>query len=323
MSGDEARFCDRTYDFDGATGALLSIPSANPINHHQAITDPTGCEPIDLDARLFVPTPNGDELPATVIMVPGSLGVAPNHEQHAETLFRAGFAVCLLDPFGPRSVTSTVAQQTQYSFAASAFDVLATLRVLRARPELDAERIGAQGHSRGGSAVTTAAHRRFADPIVGPDVALAAVYAVYPWCGQQFLDADIGPTRYRAIIGDRDEWCSVQEVQAQVNALRQQGPQASVRVVSGGAHSFDRFEELHTIAEASVAPTAPTVMLADDGAMILPQVGEPDPNTTDRDAFVAAIEAGHGRRGAAIGGVGHQPALFKSDMVEFHQFWSR
>ena len=78
----------------------------------------------------------------------------------------------------------------------------------------------------------------------------------------------------------------------------------------------------YTIEEASVAPTAPTVMLADDGAMILPSVGEPDPTATDRDAFMAGIRAGHGRRGAAIGGVGDEPALFTQDMLTFHRGWS-
>lgn len=318
---DAERFRDRTITYAGVTGEVLALPSANPINHHQAITDPRGCEAIDIDAQLFVPPSTGQ--PATVIVVPGSLGVGPNHEQHAETLVGAGFAVCLIDPFGARSVASTVAAQTQYSFAASAFDVLAALRVLRERADLDAERIGAQGHSRGGSAVTIASHRRFADPIVGPHVGLAAVYAVYPWCGQQFLDADIGSTSYRATIGVLDEWCSVQETQAQVQALRQRGADASIRLVAGAHHSFDRLEAPHTIEEASVAPTAPTVMLADDGAMILPGADEADPSVTDRDAFVAAIESGHGRRGAAIGGVGDQPAEFTADMVAFHRSWSQ
>ncbi|MEM9132263.1 MAG: dienelactone hydrolase family protein [Actinomycetota bacterium] len=314
------RFRHRSITYSGVTGEVLTIPSANPVNYHQAITDPAGCDRVDIDAQLFVPV--AESRPATVIVVPGSLGVGPNHEQHAATLVDAGFAVCLLDPFGARLVASTVARQTQYSFAASAFDVLAALQVLRRRDDLDADRIGAQGHSRGGSAVTIAAHRRFADPIVGAEVAMAAVYAVYPWCGQQFLDADIGSTIYRATIGEHDEWCSVQEAQAQVHALRQRGSDATIRVVAGAQHSFDRLEAPHTIDEASVAPTAPTVMLADDGAMILPTVGEADPAATDRDAFMAAIDGGHGRRGAAIGGVGDQPARFAADMLDFHRRWS-
>ena len=36
-----------------------------------------------------------------------------------------GIAALVIDPFGARAVTSTVANQTQFSFAASAFDVLA------------------------------------------------------------------------------------------------------------------------------------------------------------------------------------------------------
>ena len=57
--------------------------------------------------------------------------------------------------------------QTQYSFAASAFDVLATYKKLSEREEIDSDRIGAQGHSRGGSAILTAVTRKFADPIIG------------------------------------------------------------------------------------------------------------------------------------------------------------
>ena len=312
----QTRFRDDEVVYHGIVGENLTIPSANPVNYHQAITSPGACEPMEIDAKMFLPD-SADPLPA-VMMVPGSLGVGPNHEAHAETLVGEGFAVCVLDPFGPRAVASTIANQTAYSFAASAFDVLATLKVLQARPEIDPSRIAAQGHSRGGAAVTIAACRSFADPIVGADAGLAAAYAVYPWCGHQFLNPSIGSTRYRAIIGERDEWCSVQEVQAQTQAIRLTGGDASIRVVANAHHSFDRLEEVHTLEDASVTPPAPTIMLSDDGAMIDPRVGEPNPSLTDRDGFVAAIAGGHGRRGAAIGGEGDQPDVFRDDMIRFH-----
>ena len=79
------------------------------------------------------------------MIVPGSLGVAPSHVAHAEALTRAGLATFVLDSFGARGVTSTVANQTQFSFAASAYDVLAAWKVLASLPEIDATRIGAQG----------------------------------------------------------------------------------------------------------------------------------------------------------------------------------
>lgn len=313
----EIRYRDDDVSAAGVRGENLVVASANPINYHQAMNDPEGCAPIDIDAKLFVPS--AEQPLATVMIVPGSLGVGPNHEAHAETLVDAGYAVCVIDPFGPRAVASTVANQTAYSFAASAFDVLATLRVLRERSELDPDRIAAQGHSRGGSAVTIAAMRRFADPIVGAGVGLAAAYAAYPWCGHQFLDPSVGTTRYRAICAERDQWCSVQEAQAQTAAIRLTGGDATCAVVAGAEHSFDRLSEPYSIDDASVAPTAPTIMLADDGAMIDPRLGTPDAALTDRDMFIAGLAGGHGRRGAVIGGVDDQPAIFRDDMLAFHR----
>ncbi len=316
MAESSLRYRDIETSYAGVVGENVVISSANPINFHQAITDPGGCERIDIDAKVFLP-PAAEPLPG-VIIVPGSLGVGPNHEAHAETLTEAGFAVMVLDPFGARSVASTVANQTAYSFAASAWDVLAAFHVFSARPEVASDRIAAQGHSRGGAAVLTAATRRFADAVAGPDVGLAAVYGVYPWCGQQFLDPAVGSTRVRSIIGELDEWCSVQEAQGQINAIRATGADATMRIVEGAQHSFDRPEAPYTIAEASVTQFAPTIMLADDGAMIDPVTGLADPAMTDRQAFRSSVARGWGRRGAAIGGVGNEPDLFRSDMLAFH-----
>ncbi len=149
-------------------------------------------------------------------------------------------------------------------------------------------------------------------------MALAGVYAVYPWCGHQFADPEVGSTRVRAIVGDRDDWLSVQQVQAQVQAIRLVGGDASLRVVAGAGHSFDRREAVHEVPEASVAPGAPTVYLDGNGAMIDPGTGRPDATLTDRDMFLAAVDAGLGRWGAHIGSVGDQPDLFQADMLGFH-----
>lgn len=313
---DETRFRDQPVTLAGVVGENVEVPSANPVNYHQAVNDPTGCEPVVVDGKLFLP-PADRPLPL-VMVVPGSLGVGDNHVAHAETLVAAGYAVFLLDPFGSRAVTSTVANQTLYSFAASAFDVLAALVVMSGHPAVDPERICAQGHSRGGSAILTAAMRRFADPVVGDGVRLAGAYSVYPWCGHQFVDPTVGATRVRAIVGDRDDWLSVQQVQAQVQAIRLGGGDASLRIVPGAAHSFDRREAVHEVPEAAVAPLAPTVYVNDDGAMISPTTGQPDSATTDRDMFLLAIGAELGRWGAHIGSVGDQPDLFRADMLAFH-----
>lgn len=312
----EPRFRDEEVVLAGVAGQNVDVETANPRNYHEAITAPAACEPVTIDGKLF--TPSDQRGQPAVIVVPGSLGVGPNHRAHAESLVEAGYAVLVLDPFGARAVESTIANQTPYSFAASAFDVLAALRTLQEHPLIDGDRINAQGHSRGGSAVLTAATRRFAEPIVGADVGLAGVYAAYPWCGHQFVDPSVGDTRVRAILGEADEWCSLQQAQAQIRAMAQAGADATVRIVAGAAHSFDRLEDVHELEEAVVAPQAPTIFLTDDGAMIDPHTEEADPDLTDLDVFVAAAVAGFARRGASIGGVGDQPEIFRADMLSFH-----
>lgn len=296
--------------------AIIAIPTADPVNFHDAIANAGGARRLEIQALLAFPS--GDAPHSTVIVVPGSAGVSPNHVQHAATLLGEGLAVCLLDPFGARAVTSTVANQAQYSFAASAVDVAATLAVLAQHSDIDASRIAAQGHSRGGAAAIMAAMRPVCRAVAG-DLTFAGVFAAYPWCGQQFLRPDVGGTVVRAIIGERDEWCSVMAVQAQVHGIRLTGGDATLRIVPDAHHSFDRHEPVHRIEEARVSPNAPIEYLADDGAMIDPMTGQPDPARTDVHQFRAAVQSGFGQRGASLGSIEGQPELFVRDMLQFHR----
>ena len=318
------RFLEQDVVFaNGVAGQNIQIPSASPLNYHQVLCDAGAMPALEVDGKLFLPTDetraNSGPLPL-VMVVPGSLGVAPSHVGHAETLNALGFATFVLDSFGARGVTSTVAKQTQFSFAASAYDVLAAWKVLATLPEIDETRIGAQGHSRGGSAVFMAATRRFADAVVGEDNGLRAVLGAYPWSGHQFLDPRMGDTEARALIGDADEWCSPMQVQGHCQAIRLTGGKATMRLIAGAHHSFDRGTALSYIPEASVTPAAPTTYLADNGAFIHPLHDEPDPALVDRDVMVYSLKAGFGNKGAHIGSAEGEAELFRDDMIAF---WKR
>jgi dienelactone hydrolase len=277
--------------------------------------------PVTVDGKLFLP-PRGARVPPhpAIIVVPGSLGVADSHLRHAEAFTDRGIAAFVLDSFGARDVTSTVANQTQFSFAASAYDVLAAWKVLAALPEIDPARIGAQGHSRGGSAVLTAAVRRFADAVVGPGRGLCAVLGAYPWCGHQFLDPRVGPTEVRVLMGDADEWCSPMQAQAHCHAIRAAGGRASMRLFGGAQHSFDRGTPVVKIDDARIAPSAPIGFVAHDGAFLHPLSEAPDPKLVDRDLMVYALKAGYGSIGACIGSGPGEAELFRDEMMAF---WGR
>ena len=319
------RFRDRRIVFaNGVEGVTIEIPTASPANYHQAITEPRLMPRLAIDGKLFLPTAERREIASKgrakvplVIVVPGSSGVMPSHLAHAETLNDCGLATFVLDSFGARGVTSTVANQTQFSFAASAYDVLAAWKILSDHPDIDASRIGAQGHSRGGSAVLTAATRAFADAVIGRGRGLIAILAAYPWSGHQFLAPSAGTTTVRVLMGDADEWCSPMQVQGHLQAIRLAGGTASMRLFPGAHHSFDRASGLVDVAEASVSPAAPTTYLADDGAFIHPLEHAPNAALTDRDVMIYSIKAGYGRRGAKLGSRNDEAALFRDDMTTF------
>ena len=299
---------------NGIAGETLRIPTADPTGFHQAISEPDAMPPTEILGSLFLPPGEGPW--PVVIVVPGSLGVAPSHVAKADLLTEAGIACCVIDPFGTRGVTSTVANQAQYSFAASAWDVLAAAAVLVEHADVDAARIGAQGHSRGGSAVLSAACMA---PLVGSERAseLAAVYAAYPWSGMQFLRPDVGGTVVRSVIGDLDEWCLPLQVQAHMHAMVLCGCDASFRLFPNTHHSFDRPTPVEFVPDASTSPGAPTIYIRDDGALVHPVTGEADPGFTERDAMIYQVKSPYGRRGARIGTAGDQARAFHEDMMAF------
>jgi dienelactone hydrolase len=313
------RFREQDIVFaNGARGRNIDVPSASPLNYHQVISDPSRMTKVVMDGKLFLPPGAAGPVPA-VMIIPGSLGVAPSHVAHAEALNALGSAAFVLDNFAARGVTSTVANQTHFSFAASAYDVLATLKVLRDLPEIDGSRIGAQGHSRGGSAVLMAATRRLADAVVGTKIGLKGVLAAYPWCGHQFLDPRVGETDVRVIIGDADEWCSPMQVQGYCQAVRLTGGKVAMRLVGGAQHSFDRGTAIENIPDAAVSPAAPTAYVGDNGAFMHPLDDKPNPLLMDRDLMVYGLKAGYGRKGARIGSRDGESELFKADMLTYWQ----
>ena len=299
---------------NGIQGKTWQVETGNPQTFYQAISEPGSVEPIQIYAQTFLP--QGVERPPVVVVVPGSTGVAPSHIYKAELLTNAGMAAVLLDPFGSRNVASTVANQAQYSFAASAWDVLATVQAVAVSDQVNAQRIGVQGHSRGGAAILSAASMAKFTQFSGQ---IAGIYGAYPWSGQQFLNPGVGDVKVRSIVGDQDEWCLPQQIQGHMQALKMAGADASWRIVAGAHHSFDRPTEVELIAEASVSPGAPTIYIDDDGTYIHPVHGRTPPETTERELMLYGIKAGYGIRGARMGSEGDFADFFHADMMAFWQ----
>ncbi len=75
------RFRDQDIVFaDGSEGQNLDIPSANPLNYFDAVSNAAHLPRLSIDGKLFLPSSDkrqrGGKYPL-VMVVPGSLGVAP------------------------------------------------------------------------------------------------------------------------------------------------------------------------------------------------------------------------------------------------------
>lgn len=298
-------------------GIIVEVPTRNPADYGPAIHGDLGSN-IALTAQLFTPSRAGKRAPA-VIIVPGSGGIGPHHLEQALALVTAGFAVLVVDPFHARGIGDTIADQGRLTWAASAYDVLAALTYLRTRADIDPDRIGAVGSSRGGAAVMMAIAAPFSDAIVGRGRGLRAVVAGYPWCGTQFRSARLAKRAAVLVLqGDRDDWVSVQQCQDAVHALSVAGGDATMKIFAGGLHAFDRSGVPPTRIESAVTSTIyPTVYMDDAGRYYDLRSGEVDPSLNAGDFLNKSVAGGFLHKGVTVGTTGTQAADYIHEMVEF------
>jgi dienelactone hydrolase len=305
---------DRVVLANGVAGNTVHIDSGNP-KSYQEIVARSEFPHLQLNAKLFLP--DGNARRPVVIIAPGSSGVGNSAIAHATALTSAGIAVLVIDPFGGRSVTSTVADQGQFSFAASSYDVLVAVKYLSTLPEIDGAHIGALGYSRGGTAVLQAAVSPLANAVLGQGVSLRAVAAAWPWCGFQFERPDTGPTAIRFFVGDHDNWVSPIQCQGYAALMQDRNPEVSIRVFRNAVHGFGSGQPLRDAPDAMTALNAPITYINARGEVLDPYTGAPlsgiDPGA------LAKRSAPFLSRGARVGSQDDQAQQFVADLVGFFQ----
>jgi dienelactone hydrolase len=314
-AGSSPSFAERSMTLDnGIVGEAVRFASANPRNYQEIIAK-VQFPFIEIDAKLFVPSTGAP--PPVVIITPGSSGVGPSAVKHAAALTSAGIAVLLIDPFGARQVESTVANQGQFSFAASSYDVLAAVKYLAGLPRIDAERIGALGYSRGGAAVLQAAVTPLSRAVLGSGTTLRAVVAAWPWCGYQFEHPETRPTAIRFLVADLDTWVSAVQCQAYAALTKGRNSDVSIRVFRDAVHGFGNGLPVRDVPDAITALNAPITYLNDEGVFLDTYMGSP--LTGVDDTFLAQRNASFLSRGTRAGSKDDQAEQFLQDMLGFFQ----
>ncbi|HKX88760.1 MAG TPA: prolyl oligopeptidase family serine peptidase [Sphingopyxis sp.] len=303
---------------NGTRGELVTFESHSPADWGPAMRGEVG-PAVRLNGQFFRPAGKTGRI-ATVIMTPGSGNLGTHHLAEASALVSKGIAVLLIDPFRGRGIADTIADQGRLTWTASAYDVLAAVKYLRTRADVDPARIGALGGSRGGTAVMMAAAAPFSDAILGKGKGLRAVVAGYPWCGTQFRSARLAAGASLLILqGDRDDWVSVQQCQDAVHSMIVAEQDARMHIVAGAGHAFDRADvpaPTH-IPDAVTSTIFPTVYMDDAGVYFDLATGQPNPALQPKDFTGYAVSGGFVRKGVTIGSRPGDADRFVKDMVEF------
>ena len=276
QQGPSVPFAQRQVTFEsGVIGKPLTFESATPRNFEEVIGK-APLRSVKLDGQLFVPA--GPEVQSVVILAPGSGGVTEDNLKHAQALTSAGLAVYVLDPFAGRGIRDTRSDQTQLTHAASAYDVLAAIRMLATQPNIDGQRMGALGCSRGGQAVLLAVHQQMTRAVLGEGRSLKAVLVGWPLCLFQFEHALTAPTVVRFLVGDSDTRTPPAYCQGQATAMRANNPQVSIRLFKDAYHGFGYSSPLKEFTNVQrTRLNAPILYLNDQGAFLDLYTGQPIP----------------------------------------------
>ncbi|WP_286192087.1 dienelactone hydrolase family protein [Roseomonas genomospecies 6] len=211
-----------------ALAAALSLPflsgpapahAAAPGVHAEEIVrfpsldaDLTSGAPTPLTGRFLRPKsgPKSDGPYPTVVLLHGCSGlyaktgrVSARHIDWALTLRAQGYAVLMVDSFGPRGVEEvcTVKDRPVRATEERKRDAWAALAYLRARGDVDGDRIALMGWSQGAGTVLAAYGPG------GQGNGFRAAIAFYPGCRTPLNDAGWQPEGpLLMLLGGKDEW---------------------------------------------------------------------------------------------------------------------
>jgi len=223
-------------------GVLLSRPVVASLADGRAgkmrlASDAAKGRPL-IAAELILPAPTPGRAPAAILLH-GSDGVGAHQYRYARLLAKWGFAVLVLDSFGPRGVASTVGDQDAVPAQAMVADAYAALRLLVTHPRVDPERIVLIGWSKGGIAAMWAARRLFQRRLAPEGPRFAAHVAFYPWCGSQEAQIRQTGAPMLLLLGARDDWTGAASCVEYARRLRAAGTPAQAIVYPEAEHGFD------------------------------------------------------------------------------------
>jgi dienelactone hydrolase len=189
-----------------------------------------------------------------VILFHGCGGVRPHLPQYAAAAAEAGFRAFVVDSYAarawpPRLVMTLVCTGVMFRGSERTGDVVAALRGLSARPDVDPARIALAGWSHGGWAIMDLMTLPLAEPgeaglvdaTEGDLAGVRSAFLVYPYVGPLAASRTrpwLRRPRVFGVIARRDHLTTVANARRVYERVRGSGAQVETWVADG-THSFD------------------------------------------------------------------------------------
>jgi carboxymethylenebutenolidase len=229
----------------------------------QRVTFPSQDGKTTLTGYLFLPQQraSAQRRPAIVMMHgrAGAYSSLANGKYDADTLSKRhkawgelwaaqGYVALMVDGFGPRGYPAGFGRHSYDNrppelneVTIRPLDAYGALAYLRARPDVDAARVGLQGWSNGGSA-TLSAMAAGSGFVPAAQQGFAAAVAFYPACGLKDAFTETGYKPYAPLLvlmGAADEEVSPKRCARLVADSRRQGGDIAIHLYDGAEHGFD------------------------------------------------------------------------------------
>jgi len=221
---------------DGRTGKIY-FESMTPAGYY-ALARKRG-DKVTIFGTLQLPKGANGRVPAMVI-AHGSGGVTDERETRwADQVNGFGVASFVVDSFTPRKILSTSDDQAQLPTAANVADALAALRLLATHPQIDAQRIGVMGFSKGGQVAIYTALEPFRRGVIADDLRFAAHMPFYPYCNDWYQSAQVTGAPMLFLLGGLDDYTPAAPCREYADWFKSKGVDVTVTIYPNAYHEFE------------------------------------------------------------------------------------
>lgn len=201
-------------------------------------------EKIKIEGFLSIPKNINKKVPA-VVLLHGISGVKEGYSkeqmnEYSDTLKEMGIAAFIIDSQSPRDVRMLQEVFKKVTISMRVADAYAALHLLSTHPQIDKDKIGVFGISRGGNVAVLAQSKKIKKCFFEEDgLQFAAVVLYYPLCLLQLKNIDLVDSPILMLLGEKDNITPTPLTLKYAEKIKTANANVEIKVYENAYHAFD------------------------------------------------------------------------------------